>query len=173
VHVKLTTMKAYEQALESIRSEVSFGYETIRVYQAPELESLQVGYSVKPTGESLVGKEDGDWLKKWIVIGCEELCGDPIFIDTSVKGFPVYTAAHGEGRWDPTPVAVSLEGFGKALAVLAQAARGREYAKALEENPLTQPERESVLAAIRNENPGIDLEFWEIVLEPGTKTTKG
>ena len=125
-------MKAYEQALESIRSEVSFGYETIRVYQAPELESLQVGYSVKPTGESLVGDGDGDWLKKWVVIGSEELCGDPIFIDTSVEEFPVYTAAHGEGRWDPRPVAASLEGFGKALSIVAEAARGREYPTALE-----------------------------------------
>ena len=157
-------MKAYEPALQSIRSEVSFGYETIRVYQGVELESLQVGYSVKQTGESLVGEGDGDWLKKWVVIGYEELCGDPIFIDTSIERFPVYTAAHGEGRWDPRPVAFSLEGFGKALSILAEAAIGREGANALETNPLTQSEKESILAAIRYENPGIDLEFWEIVI---------
>ena len=157
-------MKAYEQALQSVRSEVSFGYETIRVYQAAELESLQVGYAVKPTGESLVGEGDGDWSKEWVVIGYEELCGDPIFIDTSLKGFPVYTAAHGDGRWDLRPVAVSLEGFGKALSIVAEAARGREYPNALEKNPLTQTERESILAAIRRENPGIDLEFWEIAI---------
>ena len=50
---RLLAMKAYEGVLESIRSEVSFGYETIRVYKAPKLESVQVGYAVKPTGEPL------------------------------------------------------------------------------------------------------------------------
>jgi hypothetical protein len=92
------------------------------------------------------------------------LCGDPIFIDTSEEGFPVYTAIHGEGRWDAKQIAVSLEGFGRALSPVADIAKGREYPVALENNPLTQFEKESTLAAIRRDNPGVDLEFWEILL---------
>lgn len=161
---RLSEMQTYENALKSIRPETSFGYETIRVFQAPELPSLQVGYSVKPTGECLIGDGDGDWHKRWLVVGYEELCGDPIFIDTSEEGFPVYTAIHGEGRWDAKRIAVSLDGFGRALLAVADIAKGRESPVALENNPLTETERETTLAVIRRDNPDVDLEFWEILL---------
>ncbi len=157
-------MVAYEEFLETIRSEVSFGYETIRISRLPELERLQIGYSISLTGEDLTGDKNGDWLRKWVVIGYEELCGDPIFIDASEEGFPVFTAAHGEGRWDAKQIAVSLEGFGRALSAIADVAKGREYPVALGKNPLTTSERETTLDAIRSSNPGVDLEFWEIIL---------
>ena len=81
-------MDSYEDVLEHIPSEVSLGYETIRLYRAPAVQALQIGYSVRPTGEPL----ETDWRKEWVVIGYEECCGDPIFIDSSADGFPVYTA---------------------------------------------------------------------------------
>jgi len=145
--------------LESLAPEVSIGYETIRMYKGPELESAQVGYAVTPAGESLTGDGDGDWLSKWLVIGYEELCGDPIFIDTSCEEFPVYTAMHGEGRWDAKPIAVSLAAFGKSLSAIAQVAKGRAHPKDLEQNPLTSSEKQEAITAIRRENPGIDLVF--------------
>jgi hypothetical protein len=157
-------MEPYEKFLEALPSEVSFGYETIRVYRPPELASLQVGYSISLTGESLTGDKDGDWRRNWVAIGQEELCGDPIFIDTSEKGFPVFTAAHGEGRWDAKRIAISLEAFGRALSAIGDVAKGRENPVALEKNPLTKSEREATLGAIRGRNPGVDLEFWEIIL---------
>jgi hypothetical protein len=157
-------MQIYEKALEGIRSRVSFGYNTIRVYQASELKSLQVGYSISPTGDSLTGDRDGDWLRKWVVIGYEEGLGDPIFIDTTEEAFPVYTAIHGEGRWDAKRIAVSLEAFGRALSAVADVAKNRESPVALENDPLTQSEKETTLAAIRRDNPGVKLEFWETLL---------
>jgi hypothetical protein len=71
---------------------------------------------------------------------------------------------HGQGILRCNEIAVSLEGFGLALAALAQAGRGREVPIALENNPLTQSEREATLAEIRRHNPGIDLDFWENIL---------
>jgi hypothetical protein len=157
-------MEEYEEFLEAIRPEVSFGVTTIRVFRAPELASLQVGYAVSLSGESLTSDKDGDWLQKWVVIGHEDACGDPIFIDTSEGGFPVYTAIHGEGAWEAKRVAASLAGFGRALSVVADIARGREHPVALENNPLTQSEKEAALTAIQRDNPGVDMDFWETLL---------
>jgi hypothetical protein len=163
-HVRLSTMEAYEKALEAVPREVSFGHETIRVFRGPELGPLQVGYSIGPTGESLAGDRDGNWLEKWLVIGYEELCGDPIFIDALAEGFPVYTAMQGEGRWDSKRIAVSLETFGQALSAIGRIAKGRENPVALEGKPITRSEKEETIDVIRRENPGIDLEFWEVLL---------
>lgn len=157
-------MEPYEQILEGILREVSFGVETIHVCRAPELSGLQTGYSISSTGEVLTGTGAGDWRKEWVVIAYEDCCGDPIFIDCSKNGYPVYTAMHGEGPWEPTQIAVSLETFGRALSVLAKIAKGREHPVALEANPITQSEREATLATIQRDNPGLDLQFWEILL---------
>jgi hypothetical protein len=161
-------MKACETALKSILPRVSFGYETIYVFRSPELEAQQIGYSVSPAGKSLAGTRDGDWLSEWVVIGYEELCGDPIFIDASKSGFPVYTAMHGEGSWRPVKIAVSLEEFGHTLAAIAGVAQGREYPAALARNPLPQSEKDAALSEIQRRNPDVDLEFWDLILDSGS-----
>jgi hypothetical protein len=149
-------MQSYEKILESIRSEVSLGAETIRLYRAPGLQALQIGYSVSPNGEPLTSDDkQGDWAKEWVVIGYEESNGDPIFIDTSKEGFPVYTAIHGEGEWNAKQIAVSLEGFGHVLSIVADVARGREHPVALENNPLAQSGKEITLASIPT-----NTSFW-------------
>jgi hypothetical protein len=157
-------MTPYEEILETIRPEVSFGVTTIQVFRAGDLKSLQIGYSVSTEGKSLAGDKEGDWLKAWIVIAVESACGDPIFIDVSKEGFPVYTAMHGEGTWEAKNIAVSLLAFGRALSALAEVSKGRENPVALENNPLPDIEKEAILAAIRRDNPGLDVDFWEMLL---------
>ena len=100
-------------------------------------------------------------------MGCHrirELCVDPIFIDSSADGFPVYTAMHGQGTWEPKQIAVSLEAFGSALSVVAGISKGRQNPMALESNPLTLSEKEAALALIQHHNPGVKLEFWDLIL---------
>lgn len=157
-------MGTYEYMLGAIKPEISFGSTTIRVYRPKELTSAQIGYSIDPKGRPLFGDKNGDWRKTWLVIGYDETCGDPIFIDTSEEGYPVYTAMIGQGRWDPVCIAVSLTAFGHTLSVIAIVAKGREYPVALEQNPLTQSEKDTALATIRKHNPRIDLEFWQTLL---------
>lgn len=123
-----------------------------------------MGYSIGPDGTSLTGNKDGDWRSSWLVIGNEELCGDPIFIDTAATGYPVYTAAHGADRCDPVPIAASLTGLREALAVIGRTATGRENPVALEENPILEAERQSALKEIGGHNPGIDVSFWAMML---------
>jgi hypothetical protein len=158
-------MEPYESALGAISPKtVSFGCQTIHIYEPTKLDSGQVGYLVSPKGESLIRDADGDWRKTWLIIGYDDCGGDPFFIDTSEEGWPVFTAMVGQGRWVPKRIAVSLAAFGHALSVVAAVAQGREYPVALEQNPLTQEEKDATLAAIRQHNPNADLSFWEILL---------
>jgi hypothetical protein len=157
-------MDKYEATLDAIKPEVSFGCTTIRVYRPRDLPSGQVGYSVSPSGEILSGDNDGDWRPTWLVIGYDETLGDPIFIDRTEEGYPVYTAAIGKGRWDAQPIAVSLLAFAEALSAVAAVAQGRENPEALEKHPLTWREKDVVLATIRRHNPKLDVGFWEVLL---------
>jgi hypothetical protein len=145
--------------------EVSFGVTTIRIIRAEELGPLQVGYASDPHGKPLTGEADGDWKTSWVVIGHDDTCGDPIFIDAAQEGFPVYTAMHGQGAWKPTRIASTIEGLVFALNALSEAARGREYPLALESNPLADDERTAVLAQIRQYNPDVSLDFWTSLVD--------
>lgn len=47
-----------------------------------------MGYATNPQGKVLTGEAEGDWRANWIVIGEDETCGDPIFIDAAQERFP-------------------------------------------------------------------------------------
>ena len=157
-------MTDYQHFLSELPPNTPIGYEGVSIWSFSELQERQVGYSVTPDGRSLIGKKAGDWQGNWLVIGNEELCGDPIFIDTAESGFPVYTAVHGEDKWEPVAIAVSLTGLRDALTAIGRAATGRENPVALEENPISAAEREAILNEIGERNPGIDLSFWAMML---------
>jgi hypothetical protein len=157
-------MLDYEQLLTETPSSVSFGHSSVILWHSSELGKRQLGYSIAPDGTSLCGDRDGDWRGTWLAIGIEGECGDPLFIDTATSGFPVYTAWHGEGRWDPKPIAVSLDGLREALLAIARAAKDREDPVALERNPISPEERILILEEIQRHNPGIDLYFWALML---------
>ena len=137
---------------------VSIGYATIHLAPVRELEGTQQGYSIVPDGET-------DWKDEWVVIGYEDLCGDPIFIDTDVDDYPVYTAAHGMGEWNPQLIAFTFRHFVQILQQLQVLARGRSNPVELERRPITDQERESFLEFIRRDSPDIDFTFWETILE--------
>lgn len=156
----------YEQALEKLGfSEVSFGCTTIKIFPPEERVRNQVGYAIDHEGNTLTGSQNGDWCKSWVVVGVDELCGDPIFIDSATPGYPVYTAAQGEDRWDPKPLAISMDGFSQALSVVAKlAARGRQDPAGLEANRLTAEELDAARHEIEAANPGLNVRYWEIVI---------
>ena len=140
---------------------VSLGWETVILFSLQELNQAQVGYSNDGKGNSLIGTAEGDWLVNWLVIGYEDLCGDPIFIDIGVGGFPVYTAMHGTGEWRPKLIALSFANFIQGLEYIKDVSAGRETPVAIEINPLPSDSCERILKLIENENQGVSLEFWE------------
>src|SRR5215204_4410547 len=124
---------------------VSLGYRTVLLFPVAELEEAQLGYSVGDAGETLAGENESDWKSSWLVIGYEDLIGDPIFIDLNTQELPVFTAAHGEGAWNPELIASSFEGFIKALEEIKRVSDTRRNPVQLERNQLSDVERERVL----------------------------
>ena len=156
------TTEQYIEVRRAIPLEkVSCGYRTVTLFPESELEDAQIGYSVGEAGEALTGKSDGDWRDHWLVIGDEDVCGDPIFVDLGESDLPVFTAAHGQGRWDPELIASSLHGFVEALAQVDRVSENRRNPVELERHPLSQVEREQVLKQIAKANGKANLEFWE------------
>lgn len=82
------------------------------------LADMQLGYGMDVTGRDLSGTKEGDWRAEWLVFGYDY--GDPVFVDRREKarGFPVYVAEHGTGRWEPQEIADSLAGLTQILLAL-------------------------------------------------------
>lgn len=141
----------YLSRRESVALEdVSLGYRTVRLLSAAELPGSQEGY-----------QGDEGWSSDWLVIAEEDELGDPIFADTSSERLPVFTAAHGEGVWEPVQIGDSFDGFVAGLREVSSISAGREHPVGFEENPLSDAEREKILGRIREQNPNSDPEFWE------------
>jgi len=160
---------AYPHWLETLGfDEVSFGYSGLKLFAVEELDKCQTGYSSSPEGKSLCDGSPGSWRPEWIAIGHDTLIGDPIILDTAGSQLHVMTAAHGEGSWDPYPIASSLQAFAAALHVIHECSAGRENPAALEEKPISAQERSQALEKIQAANVGeINLEFWQLILESG------
>ena len=144
---------------------VSLGYRELTLVPPGELDAAQVGYRVAPDGADLTGEADGDWRAEWLVVGHDELAGDPLFVDTRDPALPVYTAVHGEGAWEPELVSTSFQRFAAALGLLRGVAAGREDPTALEASPVPEAERERVVRAIAEQDPKAGIAYWEAWLE--------
>lgn len=140
--------------------EVSFGYCTLTLLEAPELKEAQRGYRYDNLGRNLTGTEPGDWHPDWFVIAEEDYLGDPVFTNIAEHGFPIYTAMH-VGEWVAERIADSFSGFVAALQSVALVSDGRESPNALEKNPLTADEQTRLFGAIQSRNPTSDLTFWQ------------
>ena len=143
-----------------IERDISIGYSGISVHSPEELQKMQVGYSIDTDGNSLVGIEEGDWLDGWYVIGRDQSCGDPIFIDLSDEGYPVYTAMHGLGYWADNLISDTLEGFYAALDELEALSINRETPVALEKNPFSQEDIEQYINKVKNVIGSAELDYW-------------
>jgi len=160
----VSTQKIEPNSYHVIFDEVSIGSTTLHFISREETVEAQLGYSIGSNGEDLTGDEDGDWKKSWEVIGYEDLCGDPIFVDHSSEGSPVFTAMHGMGEWRSTAISDSFDAFNKSLRIVAEIAVGRENPVKLEANPISLAEIEGALETIRALNPNSEIEFWELLL---------
>ncbi len=85
------------------------------LFKENEIENAQLGYSVDEQGNSLTENNEGDWQHGWVVIGYEEELGDPLIIDTSQEGYPILTAEHGAGDWEPIVLFNSLNDMKESI----------------------------------------------------------
>jgi hypothetical protein len=143
------------------RDTFEYGGMGIELFPADEVPRRQVGFAVAGDGESLVGVEPGDWRPEWLVIGYDTGCGDPIFIAEN-RPFPVYTAMHGEGLWEPKLVAPSIGIFGQCLGEFQRFAVGRVIPDEVDANPPTVEQQAQFLRCIMGLTNGDPeaLGFW-------------
>ena len=124
------TSEGYKELLTRlVIPTVSLGYIAVRIYDVDELEEAQIGYSIHPSCTPLIDENPGSWQRNWVVIGYEDATGDPIFIDSEADGFPVYSAMHGTGVWEPHLIAIGLRHFATAMQEMARVANGREESR--------------------------------------------
>ena len=77
-----------------------------------QLDEFQDGYSIDTDGNSLITDEEDTWDANWIVIAYETMCGDPIIIDLSEEGYPIFSLMHGMDSWSGGDfLADSMESF--------------------------------------------------------------
>jgi hypothetical protein len=146
--------------------EISYGAGGLKVFAATEFEAEQIGFAVDTDGSSLCDTDEGCWQSNWIVIGLDTGLGDPIFIDTQSDEFPVFTAIHGEGSWEPEPVAISLKAFAQCWGEFANIAKGRSNPVEQDENPPTEEEIDGFLSRVQKINGAkADIEFWQDILD--------
>lgn len=119
--------------------------------QHGDIEGFQDGYKYNSVeGKDITGTKEGDFHPNWYVI-CGGYAQDPYWIDITEeeKGFPVYFAEHGAGRWEPLLVADSLGEFEECV----------KYMIYLTESELSKEEIERLY----NERFDLDSPFWELV----------
>lgn len=146
--MKTTVPAAYKE----LRANEDWSDTGLTIYALNEIVEGQLGYSVDPSGKDLTGPDR--WHAEWIVIGHENLCGDPIFIDVRNTNLPVFTAMHGAGTWDEVLIAQSAAVFFESLAVV----------KRIQSGTLDGEEGLARIAEM-NEGSDIDLDSWTILLE--------
>lgn len=144
--------------------DISLGYSEINIFKSENIEEEQIGYSVSENGKSLTGNKNGDWKKNWVVIATDNM-GDPIFVDIENHNLPVFIAEHGNGEWEENYIAISIENFSRILNDLKQLSIKRENPVQIEKNPISETEMEMFLSKTKDENKGMDVEYWEIFLE--------
>ncbi len=150
-----------EKRLSMDYDRVSLGYMEVYLYDIEELEEVQLPYQLDPEGKLRASHEPGAWQVNWLVVGMEDLCGDPLFIDTSDDRFPVFSAASGEVEWEAVQIADSWDGFAYALQLVQVLSIGRENPERFEKNPIPPNVYIQHLDEIATHNPQADMTFWE------------
>ncbi|WP_432671545.1 hypothetical protein [Flavobacterium sp. SM2513] len=143
---------------------ISIGYSEINIFKLENIEEEQIGYSVTQSGKLLVGKNNGDWKKNWIVIATDNM-GDPIFVDIENPNLPVFISEHGNGEWEENSIAISIDNFSRIMNDLKHISINRETPVQIEKNPISETELEIFLSKTKDDNKWMDVRYWKIFLE--------
>jgi hypothetical protein len=146
------------------QSDLSIGYNEINFFKSHNIEESQIGYSKDLSGQSLVGEADGDWRNGWLVIATDQ-SGDPIFLDVKSPGLVVYTAAHGEGNWEPEIIADTLSGFKPIMDRLQTLSVNRSNPIEIDQHPMMDAEKHNFLTYVEQANPNSKQWYWEQFIE--------
>lgn len=90
----------YIQIRDAIQiDEISYGYRTFTLFSHGELDEEQKGYRAHAVTSEMIK----EWNDNWLVIGREELIGDPLFVDLQEGGTAGLHRRSRRGRVDSEP----------------------------------------------------------------------
>ena len=95
-----------------------FGVVDLLLFSNDIFDKYQVGFSIDGDGNPLFGFDEGDWQEGWYVIGIEQNCFDPIFVDLNDPDLPIYNAMIGMGSWEENLICESYQSFLCALQLV-------------------------------------------------------
>ncbi|KAJ52594.1 hypothetical protein CTM_06401 [Clostridium tetanomorphum DSM 665] len=160
---KLLLLKREIQKIEEF---VNFKF-----FNIEDIEEEQIGYSIDQDGNFLVSGKEGSWESGWIVIGCENLCGDPIIMDIKEEGFPISLLMHGMGDWSGgTYLSESIDKFINEIKCINNFISEKSMKNT---NPrITCRELDDLIYDIIEKNEYGDVDIWKDMLEPIYTSTK-
>lgn len=142
-----------------------------KFFNIEDIEEEQIGYSIDQDGNFLVSGKEGSWESGWIVIGCENLCGDPIIMDIKEEGFPISLLMHGMGDWSGgTYLSESIDKFINEIKCINNFISEKSMKNT---NPrITCRELDDLIYDIIEKNEYGDVDIWKDMLEPIYTSTK-
>lgn len=140
-------------------------YVNIEIFPFEQLDKYQIGYSVDPSGKSLVTDDEDTWNENWIVIAYETLCGDPIIIELNEDKYPVSLLMHGMDSWDNgIYLADSMESFLNIFKEIVYFLTEKQVLKG--NRNIQHKELKAILNNIIKISNTSDFETWESLLSP-------
>ncbi len=119
----------------------------------------------------MVSDEEGAWQPGWIVIGCVELTGDPIIVDTREAGQPVACLMHGMEEWDAgSYIAGSIGQCKDAIAKVRLLMTCKEPERT--NVPVACADLDAVVAEIAEADEYAHADAWKALLAPSYRSAR-
>jgi len=138
-------LKVPEKIFNIDINDIEVGLSDIHIYGKDEIEEAQAGYRYN----ELTGELIEDWIgEKYVVIGNDSCCGDPIIAKIDEEELPIYSMFHDD--WSSLQIiANSLDQFINIL-------------KKLDETDLEDKEKcKNTFEDIKREVPNTSFDYWE------------
>jgi hypothetical protein len=138
----------------------SFGVVSLLMFSNESSIKNQTGFSIDRDGNPIFGFDEGDWQEGWYVIGIDQNCFDPIFIDLNDPDLPIYKASASMGSWEENLICENYQSFLKSLKLV-------ENLKTKYQSCETVPDEEvqSFMANIKNNIGDGNLYFWGMFIQ--------
>lgn len=141
--------------------DMSLPMEFIKTYKELDFNNISIGY----TTITLYNLNEFNKISdKLLAIGDEDLCGDQFCIDISKNTLPVYLVPI-DNDLEPDFISASFDDFINILRRLKLVAVKRNSPKMLEQNPISDADKQNFINYIILNNPNCEVQFWKSLFE--------
>ena len=139
---------------------VSLGVLDLLLFSNESSKKNQTGFSIDRDGNSIFGFDEGDWQEGWYVIGIDQNCFDPIFIDLNDPNLPIYKAMTGMGCWEEKLISENYSSFLNALRLVEGLKTKYQFSESVPDD-----EAKNFMVSIQETIGDGDLYFWGMFIQ--------